>query len=118
MRLGVVVDLRTDPESAIERVSHFGLATCHVRAVQFAPELAGRLKRALAEKHVEATALIDLGGGRMVWDFYEGPLTIGLVPPSLPQGEDRKPQAGIGFRQASWRAGASFSLRVYPRGSQ
>jgi sugar phosphate isomerase/epimerase len=42
--------------------------------------LARRLKRALEANHVEATALIDLGGGRMVWDFYEGPLTIGLVP--------------------------------------
>jgi len=103
MGLGVVVDLRTDPESAIERVSQFGLATCHVRADQFAPELARRLKRALAANHVEATALIDLGGGRLVWDFYEGPLTIGLVPratrkariENLKQASDFAKQAGV-----------------------
>ena len=103
MRLGVVVDLGTDPESAIDRVSQFGLPTCHVRADQFSPGLALRLKHALAKNHVEATALIDLGGGQMVWDFYGGPLTIGLVPratrkariENLKQASDFAKQAGV-----------------------
>lgn len=42
--------------------------------------LAEPLKTALAKYHVEATAAMTLGQGKMVWDFYQGPLTIGLVP--------------------------------------
>jgi len=38
------------------------------------------LKAALKRYNIEATAMLELGSGRMVWDFYEGPLTIGLVP--------------------------------------
>src|SRR5690349_16626988 len=37
---------------------------------------------ALSKYQVEATAVMTLGAGRLVWDFYEGPKTIGLVPPS------------------------------------
>jgi len=43
--------------------------------------LAEPLKAALAKYRVEATAVMTLGSGKMVWDFYQGPLTIGLVPP-------------------------------------
>jgi L-ribulose-5-phosphate 3-epimerase len=46
------------------------------------PNLAGPLKDALAKYQVEATAVMTLGPGRMVWDFYNGPLTIGIVPPA------------------------------------
>jgi L-ribulose-5-phosphate 3-epimerase len=44
--------------------------------------LAAPLKDALAKYHVEATAVMTLGPGRMVWDFYDGPQTIGIVPPA------------------------------------
>jgi sugar phosphate isomerase/epimerase len=43
--------------------------------------LASPLKDALAKYQVEATAVMTLGPGRMVWDFYDGPRTIGIVPP-------------------------------------
>jgi sugar phosphate isomerase/epimerase len=46
------------------------------------PTLAGPLKDALAKYHVEATAVMTLGPGRMIWDFYDGPRTIGIVPPA------------------------------------
>jgi sugar phosphate isomerase/epimerase len=44
------------------------------------PELAGRLRRALEKHGIEATSLVVGGPGKEVWDFYQGPLTIGLVP--------------------------------------
>ncbi len=43
--------------------------------------LASPLKDALAKYQVDATAVMTLGPGRMVWDFYDGPRTIGIVPP-------------------------------------
>ena len=81
-RLGVVV-AATDggsPEQAIAKVHRFGLPTCQVAVGMSPPSIAEPLKNALAKYQVEATALMTLGEGRMVWDFYQGPETIGIVP--------------------------------------
>jgi len=82
-RLGVVVGVsgKETPDQAIAQVKAFGLPCCQV-AVGMAPKtLAEPLKDALAKYQVEATAAMTLGSGKMVWDFYHGPLTIGIVPP-------------------------------------
>jgi len=46
----------------------------------FKPGLAERLRQALDRYGIEATSLVVGGPGKEVWDFYQGPLTIGLVP--------------------------------------
>jgi L-ribulose-5-phosphate 3-epimerase len=82
-RLGVVTSVseKTTPDQAIAKVKAFGLPCCQVH-VGAAPEsLAEPLKAALAKYDVEATAVMTLGAGKMVWNFYQGPLTIGIVPP-------------------------------------
>jgi len=38
------------------------------------------LRQALEKYQIEATSLVVGGPGKEVWDFYEGPMTIGLVP--------------------------------------
>ena len=43
-------------------------------------DLAGRLRQALEKHQIEPTSLVVGGPGKEVWDFYGGPLTIGLVP--------------------------------------
>lgn len=84
-RLGVVTTASSPAEAdrAIARVHNFGLPTCQV-GVGAEPDLklAGPLKEALARYHIDATAVMTLGPGRMVWNFAEGPATIGLVPPA------------------------------------
>ena len=84
-RLGVVtgVSEKTTPDEAIRKVHAFGLPTCQVH-VGSVPELglAAPLRAALDKYQVEATALMTLGPGTMVWDFYSGPKMIGLVPPA------------------------------------
>lgn len=106
-RLGIVVGVTGDttPEQAIAKVHAFGFPTCQV-SVGMAPStsLAGPLSEALSKYQVEATAVMTLGPGRMVWDFYEGPETIGLVPPStraarieaLKRASDLGKRCGIG----------------------
>ncbi len=81
LRLGVFVSMEKNPEAAIARVKELGFPTCQVSVEDFEPGLAKRLREASAEQGVEITALSSLGPGRHVWDFYQGPLTIGLVPP-------------------------------------
>jgi L-ribulose-5-phosphate 3-epimerase len=80
-RLGVVVDVSGEsPDKAIARVKAFGLTSCQVHVGMAPPSLAEPLKAALARYQVEATAAMTLGPGKMIWNFYEGPSTIGLVP--------------------------------------
>jgi len=82
-RLGVVVGVsgRSTPDEAIAKVKAFGLECCQVGVGMSPTSLAEPLKAALAKYQIEATAAMTLGQGKMVWDFYQGPLTIGLVPP-------------------------------------
>ena len=106
-RLGIVIDVAgtSTPEQAIAKVRAFGFPTCQVH-VGATPSmaLAGPLKHALAKYNVEATAVMTLGPGRMVWNFYEGPKTIGLVPAgtraaridALKRASDLAKQCGIG----------------------
>jgi len=47
---------------------------------EFDMDLVGRLRQALEKHQIEATSLVVGGPGKEVWDFYQGPLTIGLVP--------------------------------------
>lgn len=83
-RLGIVTAIngKSTPDSSIARVQNLGFPTCQV-GLGPAPSLsmAGPLKDALAKYQIEATAVMTLGPGRMVWDFYDGPKTIGIVPP-------------------------------------
>ena len=83
-RLGVVVSVtgNTTPEQAIARVHAFGFPTCQVQVGMAPASLAAPLKQALDKYGVDATAVMTLGPGRMAWNFYEGPGTIGLVPPA------------------------------------
>jgi len=80
MRLGLIIHIGKDPDAAIARVRQLGLPTAQVFVDEFEPGLGERLGRALEKYAIEATALVVGGPGKEVWDFYQGPLTIGLVP--------------------------------------
>lgn len=82
MRLGVVARVRQGeaPDTAIARVKSLGFPTCQIGIQGLKLADAKPLKAALAQHNVEATAIMELGPGRMIWNFTEGPSTIGLVP--------------------------------------
>ena len=80
LRLGLIIHIGNDPDAAIAKVKDLGLPTAQVFVSEFAPDLEARLRQALDKHEIEATALVVGGPGREVWDFYEGPLTIGLIP--------------------------------------
>jgi sugar phosphate isomerase/epimerase len=64
----------------MSKVHDLGLPTCQVFVDDFEPAQAGRLRQALDKHGIEATSLVVGGPGKEVYDFYQGPLTIGLVP--------------------------------------
>jgi len=80
LRLGLIIGIGRDPAAAMAKVHDLGLPTCQVFVSEIDAELAGHLRQALNKYHIEATSLVVGGPGKEVWDFYEGPLTIGLVP--------------------------------------
>ena len=80
MRLGVILSISPDPEAAIRRVHDLGFPTCQVSVRDTDNATATKLRGALDKYHVEATSAVSTGPGPEVYDFYQGPLTIGLVP--------------------------------------
>ena len=79
MRLGVVTGGQ-DPDAAIRRVRDLGFTNCQVYFGSPGTDAAARLRAALDNYGIEATSLIVTGPEREVYDFQEGPVTIGLVP--------------------------------------
>lgn len=86
IRLGVVTGIGGDADAAIARVRRLGFPTCFLSMRDIRPEIAPKLRDALARYSVQATALESLGPGQMVWDLVRGHSTIGLVPPATRQG--------------------------------
>jgi len=80
MRLGIIIGIGRQPDAAIQRVHDLGFPTCQVSVHDAGDEAAGNLLRALDRYRVEATSAVATGPGPEVYDFYQGPLTIGLVP--------------------------------------
>src|SRR5260370_16007068 len=80
LRLGLILGIGRAPNDAIAKVRDLGLPTCQVLVDEIDSVLAGRLREALNKYQIEATSLVVGGPGKEVWDFYDGPLTIGLVP--------------------------------------
>jgi L-ribulose-5-phosphate 3-epimerase len=80
LRLGLIIAIGNDPNSAMANVGNLGLPTAQIYVEEFHPGLDGRLRQALDRYHIEATSVVVGGPGKEVWDFYGGPLTIGVVP--------------------------------------
>src|ERR1700704_1495063 len=80
LRLGLILGISRDPDAAIAKVRELGLPTCQVFVDEIEPQVVGRLRGALDKYKIEASSLVVGGPGKEVWDFYQGPLTIGLVP--------------------------------------
>lgn len=82
LRLGLIIDIGEDPDAALAKVHELGLPTSQIFVEEFGTDLVGRLRRALQKYEIEATSVVVGGPGKEVWDFYQGPLTIGLAPKS------------------------------------
>jgi len=80
LRLGLILGIGKDPDAAIAKVHDLGFPSCQVYVEDFELAQVGGLRQALEKHGIEATALVVGGPGKEMWDFYQGPLTIGLVP--------------------------------------
>ncbi len=81
MRLGLIIGGNKDPDAALKKVHDLGLPTAQLGIEDFSDDMLGRVKAAIKKYNIEVTALNTHGPGPAMWDFYQGPETIGLVPP-------------------------------------
>ncbi len=100
LRLGLIIGIGNEPAAAIAKVHDLGLPTCQVYVEDFEPGLNTRLLQALDRHQIEATSVVVGGPGREVWDFYEGPLTIGVVPRETRAARIARMKQGSDFAKA------------------
>jgi len=84
LKLGLIVKLDRDPSKELAKVHELGLLTCQVSCWNpglLTDDVAGSLKKAARDNSVEVTTMWTGLPGLYVWDFVDGPSTIGLVPP-------------------------------------
>jgi L-ribulose-5-phosphate 3-epimerase len=80
LRLGLILGTGNDPDAAIAKVHDLGFPSCQVYLDDVELAQVAPLRHALEKYAIEATSLVVGGPGKEMWDFYQGPLTIGLVP--------------------------------------
>jgi L-ribulose-5-phosphate 3-epimerase len=82
-RLGTVAKVGPNEtaESSVKRVHDLGLSVCQIFFEHLSLNEVGPLRAALKKYDLEVSAVSEHNPGRRVFDFYEGPLTIGIIPP-------------------------------------
>ena len=86
LKLGMIARLKPDLEKELDKVQRLGFPTCQVVCWDmnlYRANVARRLRRAAEDRGIEVTTLWSGLPGRYVWNFIEGPSTIGLVPPQM-----------------------------------
>src|SRR5271157_668332 len=79
-RMGIFIGVAKDPDAALKRVHDFGVPTCQAATDDLSDRVYNGLKAAMEKYGNEVTAINTSGGPPNSYTFYEGPLTIGVVP--------------------------------------
>lgn len=85
MKLGVILRLNDNIVEEIAKIKKWGFETCQISCFDknlMTEEYADRINRSAAENEMEITAFWCGLDGPAGWNFYDGPSTLGLVPPA------------------------------------
>lgn len=78
--LGIITGIGNDPEAAMAKVHSLEMHTCQIDSDLLSDEMLDRLGNALSKYNVAVTAMGTDGPGPYIYNFYDGPLTLGLIP--------------------------------------
>jgi len=78
--LGIITGIGDDPEAAMAKVHSLGMHTCQIDSDLLSDEMLNRLGEALNKYNIVVTAMGTDGPGPYIYNFYDGPLTLGLIP--------------------------------------
>jgi sugar phosphate isomerase/epimerase len=117
VRLGIIVGLAGGPEPCLEKVRQLGLPTCQVSvsaSERLSDSLARDLRQAADDREIEITSIWTHCRGGQVWNFGEGPRTIGLVPAETRAAAVARLKAGSDFARAAGVAGITTHAGFIP----
>jgi sugar phosphate isomerase/epimerase len=80
MRLGLITNVSKDPDGKLKMIHDLGIPTCQAQTDDYSDQMYNALKAAIEMYGIEVTAINSSGGPPNVYTFYDGPLTIGVVP--------------------------------------
>jgi len=83
LKVGVIVILDDNLESKFEELCNMGMDSCQLVSWDennLSEEMSIRIKKATEKYDINITAFWCGWPGKVVWDLYEGQLTLGLVP--------------------------------------
>lgn len=86
MKIGVLFRLENDIDAEMSKVASLGLHSCQITCWDMAlmtPEKADEVKRASARHGVEVSTFWCGYRGERIWNFIDGPRTLGIVPEEL-----------------------------------
>lgn len=86
-----------NPEVELKHVKDLGFSYCQLLVSEYTPELVKRLRASIEKYQVFPTTLICMGPGDYVWNFTEGPSTIGLIPREFREVRIKRLHQGIDF---------------------
>jgi len=67
-------------EAVVQSVAELGLYVCQIGFERASLEVVKPLRQACAKYGVSVTSISEHNPGKRVFNFYEGPLTIGIIP--------------------------------------
>ena len=86
MELGILIVPFGAPEEHFRRVRELGFNNCFLSLDGylggFTPAVVGQFRELIAKYGLTVTTVEVVGPGKLMWNFTEGPSTIGLVPPA------------------------------------
>lgn len=100
MKIGVLVPLTNRVEEEFAKVRNLGLGSCQLSGWEeglFTPEMARRVRTASEETGVSVSAFWCGWEPPAVWDFVDGPVTLGLVPAAYRMNRTRTLLQGSDF---------------------
>jgi len=86
MKLGVIISAGGDLAAKFKEAMDMGLPTCQLNiwdTKMYTDENAAKVRDAVKETGMEISGLWAGWSGPAVWDFYDGPETLGIVPKSF-----------------------------------
>ena len=104
MKVGVVVPLHYNVEEKLEKAHNMGFDNCQLigwEVEKFTDEYAERINAACKKYKITITALWCGWTGPAVWNFIDGPLTLGIVPTEFRDNRMREIKSGIDFAVAA-----------------
>ena len=102
MKVGVLVSLSKDIKNTFKQITDMGIYSCQVLCWDmelYTDEMAELVKEAVKETGVEISALWAGWSAPVIWNFYDGPHSLGLVPVAYRHTRLRELKMGSDFAE-------------------